>query len=295
MTHRAAVILNPISGRGRGLRLKEKLIRHLESAGYAVDLFVTGATQDAMSLAATIGTAHHLVVVVGGDGTVNEVVNGLKVDVPIGVVPLGTENLLARQCGVSRSFRQACDTLLHGVPQRVDAGLANGRRFLLMAGIGIDADIVGRLQQQRRGPITRLTYALPAIRAISTYRSPRIQVALDGGATTWAYFVVVGNSKHYGGRLRLTPDAVPDDGWLDVLLLRRRRLHELLSCGIHALAGNLRSLQGVEYVRCRKLVARCDEPAPYQIDGEFGGHLPLEIGIQEKAVTLLVRRKTKPR
>lgn len=289
MRHKAIAILNPISGTGKGAHIKDELSKCLRDGGYDADIHLTSSAGDARNISGQLGRDYRLVVVGGGDGTVNEVVNGLSVDVPVGLLPLGTENLLAGQCGVGNSLRKALDTLITGQPRRFDVGVANGRRFVVMTGIGLDADVVERAEQRRSGTITRFSYAMPILQSLRSYAFPEIRLTIDDHTETWAYFVMVANCPRYGGGLKLTPNASPEDGLLEVLLLRGRRLRDLASLAVRAFCGRTAGATGVEYVRCRKLEAHSEAPVPYQVDGDYGGLLPLTVEVKPQAITLLVR------
>ena len=287
----AQLILNPISGRGIGLKWQDWIVSHFQSAGFAPTVHVTQGKDDAKRIAAQIDEECPLVVCIGGDGTLNEIVNGLRADVPIAVVPLGGANVVAQELGLPVDIAGACVAATTGEPRRWDVGVANGRRFLLMAGMGWDAYVVHRVHRRRRGPVTKLSYALGGLEGFRWYEFPRIQLVIDDEIETWGYVVVAGNAHKYGGPGELTSLAKPDDGLLDVVVWQKRRRLELLRLLGWTFSGRLHLAPGVEYYRCRRLVATSIEPVPCQVDGDPAGYLPRELVVQPAAVRLVGPRR----
>ena len=157
----------------------------------------------------------HAVIAAGGDGTASAVANRIAPDVPLLVFPLGTENLLARYLGIRADPAQACDILRTGDKLQMDAGLANGRMFLLMASCGFDAEVVRRVHQRRRGHITRLSYVQPTLESLHEYPHPDIRVYCDAAADdatnpqVLGKWVFVMNVTMYAG-------GMPIVGWMSV-------------------------------------------------------------------------------
>lgn len=284
---RAKLILNPISGRGAGLMWQERIVSHFKQAGYVPSVCVTQRKGDARRAAAELDSDCALVVVIGGDGTLNEVVNGLNADVPIGLVPLGGANLVARELGLPLEIPAACVAAAEGRPRRWDVGLANGRRFLLMAGLGWDAYAVQRIHRRRSGPVSRVRYLTAAAEGLWRYEFPRIQLELDDSLATWGYVVVVGNARGYAGPVELTSLAEPDDGLLDVVIWKKRRWLELLWHVCWACRERLYQAPGIEYRRCRKLTATSEARVPCQVDGDPAGQLPCVLEVVPGAVKLV--------
>jgi diacylglycerol kinase family enzyme len=198
------------------------------------------------------------------------------------VLPAGTENLVARHFGLSRDPRRLAATIAAGRASRVDVGQAAGRRFLLMAGFGFDAEIVTRHHQARVSrtgrvrPTHRIAYVHPILRSSWTYRFPTISVqVLDPGAEELirGTTVFVFNLPRYALGLPFAPIARDDDGWLDLVVFRNPGPLQALCylckvfCGIHL------DDPSVFHRRVRKLVVTADEPIPVQLDGDPGGYL----------------------
>ncbi|HEV8193181.1 MAG TPA: diacylglycerol kinase family protein, partial [Ktedonobacterales bacterium] len=225
---RACLITNPKSGRG-GVDLSEA-VTVLRAHGWEVvvrqKLHGGHATELAQEADAN---GYNVVVDCGGDGTLNEIIEGVVgTDVAVGTLPGGTANLWAHEVGISRQLRVAALQLIGAVRQRVDVGrvAVNGhhkRHFLLMAGLGFDAAILTHLSKPLKQRVGALAYVPATLASLRTYHGAAIRVEMDD--IHWQGRIqqlVVGNTRRYGGFTRITPDAYADDGLLDVSLITSR-------------------------------------------------------------------------
>ena len=222
MTRRIALLVNPTSGKGRGGRLLEPVAERLRSSGVDVDV-VTGRDADEAfdRVRNRVAAGVDGVVAVGGDGLVNialQVVAGT--DVPLGVVPAGTGNDIARALGLSLDDPVAAvDLVVRGATRAVDLGRANGRWFAGVLGSGFDS-MVNERANRMSWPSGRSRYNLAILAELRTFRPVPYELVLDGETwTTEAMLVAVGNGSSYGGGMRVCPDARLDDGLLDVTVL----------------------------------------------------------------------------
>ena len=222
MTRRIALLVNPTSGKGRGGRLLEPVAERLRSSGVDVDV-VTGRDADEAfdRVRNRVAAGVDGVVAVGGDGLVNialQVVAGT--DVPLGVVPAGTGNDIARALGLSLDDPVAAvDLVVRGATRAVDLGRANGRWFAGVLGSGFDS-MVNERANRMSWPSGRSRYNLAILAELRTFRPVPYELVLDGETwTTEAMLVAVGNGSSYGGGMRVCPDARLDDGLLDITVL----------------------------------------------------------------------------
>lgn len=233
-------------------------------------------------------------IAVGGDGTAAEIVNRTTADIPIAVYPLGTANLLANYIGVRPNPPAFAEMILDHRALRLDAGLANGRVFLLMAGCGFDAEVVRRLHEHRSGHISKWSYAKPILSSIRNYGYPKLRItceSADGNCKPWsttACWAFVANLPCYGGGLRLTPDADGTDGLLNVCTFNRGSLWNGLRYLGFVLARQQQRLTDCKMASGCRLKLESDFPVPYQLDGDPGGVLPLEIEVLPERLTLVV-------
>jgi len=290
---RVLIVANPHAGAGAREAAVARLLRALDRRGLVAER--VSDLEHAEALAARDQAAGELLAVVaaGGDGTVAEIVNRTHPDVPITVYPLGTANLLASYLRISDDPDAFVQMLIDRATVRLDAASANGRVFLLMAGCGFDAEVVKRLHRQRVGRgISYWTYARPILETIRDYEYPALRMTVeppDGGEATtltarWAFVV---NLPCYAGGVQLAPEAVGTDGLLDLALFRNGSLwHGLRYLGF-SLFGRQRALKDFRSGCAARVRIESDRPVPYQLDGDPGGMLPLEIHVLPGRMHLL--------
>ena len=236
----------------------------------------------------------HAVIAAGGDGTASAVANRIAPDVPLLVFPLGTENLLARYLGIRADPAQACDILRTGDKLQMDAGLANGRMFLLMASCGFDAEVVRRVHQRRRGHITRLSYVQPTLESLHEYPHPDIRVYCDAAADdatnpqVLGKWVFVMNVPMYAGGMPIVGRAHGADGRMDVCVFKRgSAFHNLVYLSGMFLRQH-ENWSDCDIREAQRCLLESDEPVPYQLDGDFVGHLPVDIEVAPLRVMYFV-------
>jgi len=287
---RVLVVANPISGRGRGAGAAREVARGLERTGAAVELFLTSARGDAFERLRRMTEPCDLVVSVGGDGTLREVLDGLvDPDVPVGMLPFGTANVLATQLRLPRDVHRAIEVLAAGRTQELDVARVGGKLSFLVTGVGVDGLAVDEVERRRSGAITKWSYVHAVLAVLRDYRPPRLAVRIDGEPLPERYgFVFVSNTRSYGGILRLDPASRLDDGLLEAYLFRRGTRGALLR---GALRGALVGLPGgaVELRRLRRIEVTSDDgPVPYQVDGDPGGTTPVELVMAPNRYRLVV-------
>ena len=287
---RVLVIVNPIAGRGRAERGARELAAALERAGAQVELFATARKGDARARATRVGADLERLVVVGGDGTVSEVLEGLaQHDLPLLILPMGTANVMGLDLALPRDAPRALEVLRSGRTQRIDVARVNGSALsFLVTGVGLDALVVRELERVRRGPISKWTWVRAALSVSLHYREPRLTVELDGQELPGRYgFVVFSNVIHYGGLRVLATDRKLDDGLFEAYLFRGCGRLGLLAHGVRALLTGFPSGR-CERHRARHIRVRSEAPVPYQVDGDLGGETPLEVEVLAQPFTLLV-------
>ncbi len=246
------------------------------------------------------------VVAAGGDGTARLVAEKTPPHLPLTILPLGTENLLARHLDLSTDTRGMAERIADGWTVQIDAGEANGRLFTLMVGCGFDADVVRRLHRDRRGHIHHLSYIKPIVDAIRNYDYPPVRVhyrPVPNGASpgsdrpageneaVTARWVFVVNLPRYAGGLNFAPEASGTDGLLDVCTFKEGSLWSGLLYLGGVVLGQHQTMEDCCLIRTPELTIESAAPVPYQIDGDPGGELPLTIRILPKRLTLIVTRQ----
>jgi len=228
------------------------------------------------------------IVAAGGDGTLLDISTEYP-GVPIAVLPLGTENLVARHLGIPRSGAVVAQMILSGLTCQLDAARLGNQRFTVMASVGFDAEVIHRAHAQRTGHITRAKYIRPILAAILEHTYPELRVYVDDHLTpTVGRVVVVANLPVYALGLNMVPTASGADGVLDVRvfqhgsLLQLVRYLYLIQMGQHDQAPDVITLRG------QRIRIESDTPAPVQADGDPAGWTPVEIQVEPHYGTFFV-------
>ncbi len=221
MAERVAVVVNPAAGKNAGRRSIPTIRRELEQSGYSVDIIQTGPQTTPEELESRTRNCTMLVAA-GGDGTLNGVAEiAVERRLRLGLVPIGTANVLAREFKIPRGVLAACRLLRRGELHRLDVGRTDRGLFLSCVGAGFDADVVHRFSQRRarlRGT-TLASYFATIFQSFRRYRFPKFSVQIDGELVSdRATGIVVGNTRHYGGPFCMTPAARTSDGLLDACI-----------------------------------------------------------------------------
>ena len=288
---KAAVIYNPYAGRERGSAIAATVQRCLAAHGIDAQLHATQGKQEATRLASELAPASDILVAVGGDGTINEVVNGMAGSkARLGIVPAGTVNVLALELGLPFQVERACGVIAAGSTLSMDVGLVNSRRFILMMGAGIDALTIRNIDPKAKKRFRELAFLSTGLRQ-GFARPPQPFIARINGQEHMVTFLVAGNSRYYGGRFGITTDADPTDGLLDILMFKGTSIASLGVFWLGVPTGLHLHNRDVTYVRTESAqVLPLDDKKVvwYQTDGELAGSLPATLGIDYHALEILV-------
>lgn len=289
MTERVVAIQrNPRSGSGSRSKVLLQLIQHLKHHGFTPRLFSRRERLDAWMAKAGNRARLMCLVAAGGDGTVDDLVNRFP-GVTLTVLPLGTENLLARELKLQRSGRFLADVIAAGHQRNLDVGTMNGRRFVLMAGVGFDAEVVHQLDAARTGHIRRSTYLRFMWRVFRSHRFRELQVTLDDDREPLpATFLMVVNLPGYAMRLPFAAEANGSDGWLDVRIFRPASRWQLVRGLLQVRLRRHERSADVICKQARKIHVTAAEPVPVQVDGDPAGTTPADISLEPSALTVLV-------
>ncbi len=286
---RLLLVCNPIAGGGRGRVIGEQLAEALRARGVAAECYLTSAAGDGQLRARAAGSEPwHALVAIGGDGTINEVLNGMPdPSRPLGVFPLGTANVLAVELGLPRRVEAAADMLAAGHTRALAIGRCGERRFLLFCGIGVDGAVVKRLSEVRTGTLGKRKWAGPILHTVWHWPQFSLRATFaDGEVLDDLSSVLVTRVKNYGGVLHLTPDVSCDSGLLHVLCFRQRARAAWLWQGLRGICRRMRA--GRNLVVRTTTSLRVDGDAPLQLDGDFAGTSPAAIDLLGQTAQLIV-------
>ena len=292
---KATLISNPKTGRYASRRRPvQELAAQLESLGIKVDLRLTSGPGDATEIAARAarnGTSD--VIVAGGDGTINEALQGLAgTKARLAIIPRGTGNVLARELGLPLDDEQALRIVAQGKSRQIYLGLAidettNDRRhFVLMAGIGLDASVVRRVQPRLKKRIGKAAFWVSGLSHLADW-NPRPFILEINGQKYTSTFAAIGKAAKYGGDLAITPGARLDQPEFEVCIIdTRSRLRYLRQLSQAMRNGMPRNTPEVQLVKATTVEAHGD--AHVQIDGELIGHLPMRFEIAPHSLEIIV-------
>ena len=300
----ALLIHNPNAGNGGSgrRRLLDEARRILSRGGIEVDFQETRAPGEATAMAQrATAEGRQLVIACGGDGTLNEIVNGLASQqnghrVPLALLPGGTANILAKEIGLPWDIPAAAHKLVHGEVKEIALGLATPLNepsqalyFLSVAGAGPDGTIVYSIDLDLKAQVGILAYWWQGAREIFRYKYPHFRV-VTGNEKLDVSLVVVGRTKHYGGPFRITDEADLYTDQFELMGLTTRSGFRYLSYLPTLWAGKLRGTEGVHYWKAKSIVCEPldSNPVYAQVDGEPLGRLPVEFKIVPRALKLLV-------
>lgn len=296
LKEKTVLIYNPNAGRGGARRVRDvaRFCSHLEERGLSVEALSTRAPNDATELVRkAIREGAKRIVVSGGDGTINEALQGLiGSQVPLGIWASGTANVLARELKLPFGVKQAAEVVARGATQRIYAGCATmeetaeRRYFILMAGIGLDASIVRQVRPRLKRRIGKGAFWFSGLSHLASWKPVPFEVEV-GGETFPATFAAIGKSSRYGGDLAITPRARLDKPEFEVCLINSRsrlRYLQLLSLAMRGgVSENGRT--AIRYLRTTR--ARATGHTFVQVDGELIGQLPMTFEIVPSPINII--------
>lgn len=291
-----ALVFNPTARGDKARQFRERLVE----LGADVRCFPTQRAGDAIALAAeAVAAGAHTLVAAGGDGTVNEVLNGLA-QVPdglarcrLGVLPLGTVNVFAKELGISTNLTAAWQTVRTGHERRVDLptvdfnanGLPARRHFAQLAGAGLDARAIEHVRWELKKKIGPLAYLVAGIQALQTAAAP-VEVSGAGTACSGG-LVLVGNGRFYGGRFPFFPTAQLDDGLLHLTVVPRLSWFVFARIFARLLTNRLAGSPDVILRQAASFELTCAQPMPLQVEGDAVGQLPARFSVASAALRVL--------
>jgi len=287
----AILIANPAAGFGPAARA-ESAVRSLASVGLRAEFYRTAGPHDAERAAREAAATFDLVIAAGGDGTVHEVLNGLAgTRAALGVMPLGTMNIVARELGMPLDVPGACAWIARAQPAPVALGWRGERAFLIVAGVGYDAFCLEdalRTAQEAGRKVGFRDYVSAALLRSGRYPFPTIEASFEGETVRCA-FGFVANCARYGGNLRIAREARMEEPLLDLVLFESGLMRDRVRYFFSVLAGRQRSTRGVTYRKVKEVALRAVDDAriPCELDGEISAPLPGVFRVTGDALFLL--------
>jgi diacylglycerol kinase (ATP) len=279
------VILNPAARSDRAKRSRARV----ESLARGCTVCASSRAGEAELLARNAAReGFKKIVAAGGDGTINEVVNGLAGSTAtLGLLPIGTVNVFASELGLPIHNLQSCWNIIEGDETRViDLPRANEKYFVQLAGVGLDAQVVKETSLALKRNFGPLSYLISAAQ-IAARRPPRLYLESENAPTNEASFVLIGNGRRYGGPFPFFKQAQLDDGLLDVVAFKQVGYLEIIKYLQDVFFSSEIRLPEVEYFQTQRLRITSDQDVPVELDGELVGNCPVEFVLQEHRLRVL--------
>ena len=279
---RHQLIVNPKSGSNLRVDRIKELKEHLESIGDHVDIHLTRSLNHASELTrAAVMDNYDTVMIAGGDGSVRVVLEAAAgSQLPVLIIPSGTENLLACELGLDGTLSNSIAAVDNGVVREIDLGKVNDKHFMAVIGVGFDAQVVKYVHHKRNGHITPMNYLWPLARTFWSYKFRPIKVVADGKVIcNEPALVFVSNIERYAIGLGIAPGADCGDGYLDLTIFKcKSRCRLLLQSCLTSFRMD-RNSSHVFRQKCKKVHISCEHQVPVQLDGDDGPELPLNISV----------------
>ena len=230
-------------------------------------------------------------VIVGGDGTINEIINGIKDDfsIPIMLLSAGNANLLYKDLLLPKSINEIADILLKGNIVQADYAYMNGSKFLMVAGAGFDAVVTEEVKKIRKTTISNIKYLFPILRAVKSFQNIKLDVTVDGEYIGSSPAVIVSNVRNYAGFFRLAYNAGITTGCLDIVMLPEISIFSLIKYAVVMKFSKITKIKGVRYIKGSKIKIDSAVPIPVELDGDFKErYSEVNIRIIPKSLPLIV-------
>ena len=279
---RARIIYNPTSGREAFKRFLPEVLEKLEKAGYETSAHATTGEGDA-TLAArqAVERRFDLVVAAGGDGTLNEVINGLAEQVyrpKLGIIPVGTTNDFARALHIPRDILQAADIIAEGRSVPIDIGRMNDHKYFInIAGGGRLTELTYEVPSKLKTMLGQLAYYIKGVEMLPSIRPSNVRIEYDGQVFEGeAMLFLIALTNSVGGFEKLAPDALLNDGYFTLIILKKTNLADFVRVASMALNGNHIKDPSVIYTKASRIKVTSPEEVLINLDGELGGKTPVE-------------------
>ena len=266
---RVKIIVNPVAGGGRTKALWQDIERQIKKLGIDYSFIFTQGVGDATELAKTaVREGLKKIFVVGGDGTLNEVINGIELNqTTVGIIPTGSGNDLSKMIGIN-GIADALASLKYQGRRRIDLGRAGGRLFVNNLGVGLDA-FVAATQKKFKILKGNLSFLFSALKVLCDFRASQVEITADGYRFCDKIMSVsIGNGRFHGGCFKLTPEAIIDDGLLDACIIKElNKMKSLLNIP-KAIKGTHGCLKEVKFFKAKKIFLYSQKPLFVHLDGE---------------------------
>jgi len=236
---------------------------------------------------ASKSSKYNLIIVAGGDGTINEVINGLNYKTKLGIIPTGSENVFAKEMKIPTNIVKACEVIIKKQTKLVDIGIANKNKFVFSCGIGFDAHAITKVKTIMKKFFGKHSYKFAGIKTLFEHRAEKLSIKCDDKQYE-GYFAIISNLKKYGGNIILSPNAEVNDGKLDVSIFTKKDFLSNVKYLFGAVRGNISKLQNIKQLQAKKIIVTSKKNVLYHTDAEIKGTTPVSISVLPSKLKLIV-------
>lgn len=283
-------IYNPYSGEGAILKEIDKIIDMYQKKGYTIIPYRIERGVDIKEAFKDIDEFYKYILIAGGDGTIDSVVNAMKqegIELPIGILPVGTANDFARFLGMTNNIDNDIEKILNSEPMKIDIGHVNDKYFVNVLSTGLFTDVSQKTDTNLKNTLGKLAYYIKGIEQLPKFRSLDVKITANGKIyDTPMYLILVFNGQTAGG-FKIALDAKVDDGLLDVFILKSCHIAEFIHVFLKFMMGEHMDDPRVEYVKTKELLIESTESIVTDIDGEKGPDFPLRVSCIKDGIEVL--------
>ena len=283
-------IYNPYSGEGAILKEIDKIIDMHQKKGYTIIPYRIERGVDIKEAFKDIDEFYKYILIAGGDGTIDSVVNAMKqegIELPIGILPVGTANDFARFLGMTNNIDNDIEKILNSEPMKIDIGHVNDKYFVNVLSTGLFTDVSQKTDTNLKNTLGKLAYYIKGIEQLPKFRSLDVKITANGKIyDTPMYLILVFNGQTAGG-FKIALDAKVDDGLLDVFILKSCHIAEFIHVFLKFMMGEHMDDPRVEYVKTKELLIESTEGIVTDIDGEKGPDFPLRVSCIKGGIEVL--------
>lgn len=290
-------IYNPYSGENTIISDLDTVIDIHQKYGYTVIPYRISMDYDLSEAFEDIDETYEYILIAGGDGTVDNVVNYIKnlnIELPIGILPVGTANDFAKFIGIPEDIETACKQILNSEPKEIDIGKVNDKYFINVASTGLFTDVSQKTDVNLKNTIGKLAYYVKGIEQLPNFRKINIKVTSEVQSFEGGMYLMLVFNGETAGNFKLAYKSRIDDGLLDVIIIRAGMLIDIIPLFIKILRGeHLENVNGILYFKTDKLQIECEEDIATDVDGEKGPSFPLYIDCIKGGIKVLGVKNTK--
>lgn len=267
-------------------RTEKKIEEFFEENNIKIDISRTKKAGDGTILAKKAKN-YDIVIAAGGDGTINEVINGLDAKTKLGIIPIGSGNVFAKELKIPLQTRKACEVILKEKTKKVDLGTINNKKFIFVAGIGFDAHAITNMKPKLKGLIGKHSYTVAGLKTLFQHKPEELDIKINGKKQEKGYFAIISNVKRYGGNIKITPEAELDDGYLDLCIFKNKDVWSIMKYVVGAASGTISKIKEIKQYKIKKAEIKSKNRVLFHTDAEIGGTTPVKISVLPKKLEII--------